>query len=178
MIRLVRSGGMVNADKHQGLTDLGTCPLNTAQKSSAIQFVGQLYGSSDCSSLNDLRCSKAEKNVSAKKLPPTEDSFHLHLLRCVYQLVIWRECNTGMCDRPRPLEYGWEEDDSQMYTPKMMSQSTAAPELLNNLVCDCETCSADCRCCANDQPCTEACSCEGTLPGLSDEADGRYCSNR
>ena len=126
-------------DKFQGLSDLGSGPLNLNKKNAATLFVGYLYGSHECESLNSLRCTKAAKNIPSKKLPPTEDSFNLNLLRCVYQLAIWRACTDGMTELPGPQEYGWERDDTQTYRPKAMSQSPAAPELLNNLVCDCDT---------------------------------------
>ncbi len=80
---------MTKANKFQGLASLGTGPLRQA----CTQFVGLLYGKSNCSSLNHLRVELAAKQGKTRvpriKLPPTEDSFVLHLLRCVYKLAIW-----------------------------------------------------------------------------------------
>ena len=61
-----------------------------------------------------------------------------------------------------PLEYGWEKDkNTQLLVPVMMTQSPAAPELLNDIVCEClNACVEKCICYKNSQPCTAACSCE------------------
>ena len=66
--------------------------LGKAEKAAATRLVGALYGKADCESFNELRCVwETRKNVSAKKLPPTDDIFELHLTRCILQLGIWRE---------------------------------------------------------------------------------------
>ena len=42
-----------------------------------------------------------------------------------------------------------------------MNKQISAPELLNNLSCDCEDfCTGDCLCTENKQPCTGICGCE------------------
>ena len=48
----------------------------------------------------------------------------------------------------------------------MMTQTCAPPELLNDLICDCEPNSCDEDCCylVNEQPCRDACQCKGALP--------------
>ena len=57
----------------------------------------------------------------------------------------------------------------------MMTQSPAAPELLNEILCDCESeCDDTCTCVLNGQACTKACTCEALLPTV----DGtKFCSN-
>lgn len=57
----------------------------------------------------------------------------------------------------------------------MMTQSPAAPELLNGILCNCETeCDDTCTCVLNGQACTKACICEALLPTV----DGtKFCSN-
>ena len=46
------------------------------------------------------------------------------------------------------------------YTPKMVSQLLAPPELLNDFVCFCEDlCSDECVNATNEKPCTQACNC-------------------
>ena len=79
-----------------------------------------LYGRNNCTDLNELRCEKATlENIAAKRLPPTDDSLQLRLL----------------IEIPGPVKYGHERcPESQKYYPKLISQTTAAPELLNNLV--------------------------------------------
>ena len=137
-----------------------------------IYFVGLLYGATHCDSLNKLRVDKVLKikRVKPRKLPPTDDSFSLHLLRCIYQLLIWKGCLTAMLDMPDPTEFGYMVDtDTGLYRPHVMSQSVAPPELLSDLVCECsDFCNEDCVCSANEQPCTHACECKGCVDDVDD----------
>ena len=50
--------------------------------------------------------------------------------------------------------------------PQMMSQSPAAPELLNDLACNCDNsvCDDNCTFFRNEQPCTLACKCKAAVP--------------
>ncbi len=143
----------------------------------AMKFVGAMYGKASCTSLNALRCEKAgKKNLQGKKLPPTEDSFHLHLLRCAYQLSIWRQADVSMAVLPAPTVCGYERrTDGSGLQPQMMAQPPAPPELLNDLVCDCvpDACAVECSCLDSGQPCTSACSCGAMLDG----EDGHLCAN-
>ena len=101
------------------------------------------------------------KKVKPRKLPPTDDSLIQHVLRCCYQLMIWKRALTSLVDLPSPTEYGYIIDaDTGLYMPQMIGQPLAPPELLNNLVCCCEDqCSDVCVCATNEQPCTQACGC-------------------
>ncbi len=174
---------MKKASKFQGMADLGTGPLNKAQQEACTAFVGALYGEDDCTSLNDIRCKKAkevQKNI--KKMPPTDNSLLQHMLRCIYQLCIWRTALSAVQDPPCATEYGYERDTvSKKLVPKWMSQPPAVPELLNDLVCTCapNKCHEHCTCLDNEQPCTAACACEAALPGLVDAeiAANAICTN-
>ena len=88
---------------------------------------------------------------------PIGHSFQLHLLRWVYQLTLWRQSLHAMIEIPGHVEYGHErERESQKYYPNLMSQTTATPELLNNLVYSCalNKCDEQCICAINEQLCT------------------------
>ena len=53
----------------------------------------------------------------------------------------------------------------------MMKQSEAAPEPLNDMICNCEPvgCNGEtCKCFVSRQSCTAACQCKAALPGLVD----------
>ena len=157
---------MQKAAMFQPLSNLGKgLTLENDVKAAAIKFVGAMYGKAECSSLNDLRCERArEKSITPKKLPPTEDSFELHVQRCIYQLIIWREAVIPMQDVFDPIDFGYEKTpDGLSVMPKLMNRSPAAPELLNDLVCNCKPklCATRCKCLENEQPCTAACNCEG-----------------
>ena len=133
-----------------------------------------MYGQDDCHSLNDIRAEKsAFKKVSAKKLPPTDHSFEQHMLRAVYQLFIWRNCTTPVIELPNASEFSFEWV-SEILQPKPMNQPAAAPELLNDVVCQCspDNYENDCVCRECEQPCTAACSCAATCP-----LDGNACAN-
>lgn len=167
-----------NASKFQELATLGSRHgISTNERASATRFVGSLYGNSNCRSLNSLRCEKAQSGASPKKLPPTDNSFSSHLLRTWGQLLVWREAtvaNPVACDI---MHAGFEfKITTNSLEPIMMTQSAAAPELLNDLVCECTVsgCNEDCTCAINLQPCTAACVCKAQLPEDDEEA---ICNN-
>ena len=127
---------MEKAVVHQSLKNLGTNEnVGKTEREACSHFVGALYGKMGCNSLNALRCEKAAKKVSPRKLPPTEDSFHQHVLRTAYQLMMWRQGDKSTFNIPDPLMFGYFRDESNLLCPVMMTQSVAAPELLNNLIC-------------------------------------------
>ncbi|MGH0129553.1 UNVERIFIED_CONTAM: hypothetical protein FKN15_014669 [Acipenser sinensis] len=113
---------MKDADTFQAMTTLGdTTKQGDGEKAAATQFVSCLYGESTfCGSLNDFRGEKAEKGNAVKKLPPTDDSFMLHLLQCLYQVLIWKHADIGMLDVPSPIHFE-KEVDGQL-RPKLVSQ--------------------------------------------------------
>ena len=148
----------------QGLADIGKeHSLSLTARLACVSFVGLLYGCNGCLSLNKLRVNRVleNKKVKPRKLPPTDDSFILHVLRCSYQIIIWMESLTSIVELPSPTDYGYEIDtDTGHYIPTLVSQPLAPPELLNDLVCFCEDlCSDACVCTTNEQPCTQACNC-------------------
>ena len=94
-----------------------------------------------------------------------------------------RPCtNTNL---PDATAYGYERIGNDGLQPKTMAapqqlagchrQQPAAPELLNDLVCDCQpdACAVDCSCLDSGQPCTSACNCEASVDG----EDGQLCAN-
>ena len=173
---------MQSAMKYQGLKDLGNGSLSKNQKLACTQFVGALHGNSDCTSLNEIRCTKAAKKVPAKKLPPTDNSFYLHLLRCTYQFMVWKSCLETTFGLPQQLimviNYFEDTDGKQYMRPQMMSQSPAAPELLNDLACNCDNsvCDDNCTFFRNEQPCTLACKCKAAVPWDTQD-ENRLCTN-
>lgn len=165
-------------DEYMGMETLGDeAVLIQDELLAATKFIGALYGKQGCTSLNLLRCEKGSK-MSGKKLPPTDNSFQLHVLRCLYQLYIWKHADTGMIEFPAVIDFGYESVDAEL-KPKMMSQPVAAPELLKDLVCDCkpnECHRVSCTCLSNEQPCTADCRCEAELP-YSDINENDICTN-
>jgi hypothetical protein len=119
-----------------------------------------MSGGKSRKTLHKLRCQKAKSSAHPRNLPPTVDSLTLHLLRCVVQLWIWRHATTANHQYPSLVDFGYEYDnDGTGIKPRLMSQPAAAPELLNDLVCECSLCTETCVCFRNKQPCTIACCC-------------------
>ena len=149
-----------------GLSSTGqSTDITSEQLAAATHFVGLVYGVGACASLNILRRTFVSSGKSKpRRLPPTSDSFLQHLLRCVYQLFIWTNAMTPNMPSLDPSDFGYMQTESGLYKPKYMTQSMAPPELLNDMVCVCEDhCSEDCICSNNEQPCTLACRCKGSL---------------
>jgi len=157
------------ADELEGLSELGIPQqmISPEAKLAAFRFVGLLYGHSNCTSLNCIRRDSmlGKKRVRPRKLPPTNDSFVLHLLRCTYKLLIWRSSLCPDIPPVDPLQYGYIQDrGTGLYVPQLMTQAVAPPELLNDLVCICpDQCTTNCACSTNEQPCTQACTCKGNI---------------
>ena len=157
---------MKDAAQFEPCATLGdSLTLEESQISTAVKFVCRLYGDTTCSSLNELRCQMAEKGVPVRKIPPTQDSFMLHLQRAMYQLYIWKHAHIPIHNISPATEYGYEKSEDGTLTPRMMTQQEAVPELLNLVVCECSegSCSFNCSCFYLNQPCTSACACEAAL---------------
>lgn len=62
-------------------------------------------------------------------------------MRCPFQLLMWRNALTAKTTMHVPSEYEYEYDAENKYLiPVLMSQAVPAPELLNDMVCECDTC--------------------------------------
>ena len=168
-----------HAEQLQDLEFLGsTSDISPEQQAACSKFVSLMYGHTS-DSLNAVRCKMArskKRQIVGKKLPPTEDSFFLHVKRTVYQLRVWRQAHLSIVDKPEPTEYGYEKDAQNRVSPKMMSQEPCAPELLNDFLCECppKECNASCICFKNAQPCTAACVCKAALAGPEESSP---CAN-
>lgn len=110
--------------------------ISRSVRESCTRFIGSLYGKAGCDSLNVLRCEKAAKKVTPRKLPPTEDSFEQHVLRTACQLMMWRQADRLLLEMPDPIFFGYFKETDGSLCPVMMTQSSAAPELLNDLPAD------------------------------------------
>ena len=151
-----------------GLTDLKKLgcdlrlPIENTIVDTAMKFACLLYNVKSIDRLNGARTLLAGKGKSGKFLPPTEATFGLHLLRTSYQVYVWRQAHMNSPNLPDPKQFGFEQNGDDIQA-KMNPANTpiSAPELLNQLVCDCEDHCDDASCCCvvNEQPCTEACGC-------------------
>jgi hypothetical protein len=109
-----------------------------------------------------------KKKGEARTLPPTEDTKVHYLIHILYEApVAYHE--PYMLD---PTKFVYEKVKS-----RMMTQSPSPPELLNDLVCSCppNMCLQTCKCLVNNQSCTNACRCNATVYGESE--DSPVCKN-
>ena len=71
--------------------DTGVYGVTPAIINDARILMAALYGKPPVSSLNTLREHMFANNKSdIRSFPPTEDKFYFHLLRALYQLVIYK----------------------------------------------------------------------------------------
>ena len=95
-------------DKFKPTANLGDIlPMDRGQQAAATHFICCLYGDNKCKTLNELKCEKTDKGIAAKKRPPTEDSFAIHLLRCAHQVYIRKHAHSGH-HVILPTRYGYE----------------------------------------------------------------------
>ena len=73
-------------EEFQALQFLGSNPdITDEERSTCTRFISMMYGQK-CDSLNAVRCKLAQserRQIVGKKLPPTDDSFFLNVLRAV-----------------------------------------------------------------------------------------------
>ena len=107
--------------RFQHLATLGeSTNISNQEKVACTRFVSCMYGQ-ESDTLNALRCKMAHRNVMGKKLPPTDNSFSLHVLRCAYQLMVWRQAIVPVQDLPDPLDFGYDKNENTFH-PQLMSQ--------------------------------------------------------
>ena len=72
----------------------------------------------------------------ARSLPPTEDSKTQHTLHFTLQLARYHQATVGIqeSDMWNQAEFGYEKEGG-ILKPRMMMQTPAPPEILNDLVC-------------------------------------------
>lgn len=156
---------MDNAAEFEPITTLGdSVTLEECHTSTAMKFVRSLHCNSKCNSLSALRSEKADEGMAAKKFPPTEDSFTLHLFTSMYQLYIWKFVHVSKVDVSLASQFGYEKEEDGSLPPKIMTENVASLELWN-LVCDYsgDSCISNCLYYGLNQPCTTACACEVPL---------------
>lgn len=171
------------AEDFQALAELGThSGVSAAEKAASQRFVCKIYGH-DGESLNTLRgtlAGREDRQTTGRKLPPTENSFELHLKRAAIQLIVWKNAHVPILEMPNPELYGYERDAANRLQPQVMSQGITAPELQNDVTCSCSdgACSLKlCKCFVNNQSCTAACSCQAYLPEDEFEDNVTWCTN-
>ena len=98
--------------------------------------------------------------IDPSKLPPTEDSANLHLLRVFLQITIQKKLDQFCLD---PCEWGWKKPNN-IFEPIQTLLECAPMNLLKFVRCKCKTgCSSNlCSCKKHGLPCVPSCkNCHG-----------------
>lgn len=96
-----------------------------------------------------------------RSLPPTEDAFKQHLLRCLYATLVQKRAHVQHPTLPAVTSFGWIMGT---YLQPVSMLKPPFPELTQSLAsCKCVTsrCIRNCSCKKSKVPCCVACRCEG-----------------
>ena len=128
----------------------------------ARQLLVSLYGHTGFDSLDVLReHSFASSNGDLRSIPPTEDSFHLHLLRALYQLAMYKRAHMSDMNLPLPTEFGRKVMNGNLVPIMMLKEPR--PKKTKPAFCKClkSKCLRNCSCAAHSVQCIIACKCTG-----------------
>ena len=145
--------------------DNGTFEVTEQVVRDATFFFTALYGKKGEYNLNILREHMyASSKSDLRILPPTDDAFHLHLLRALYQLALYKTAYLSDMNLPPPTDFGRVLIDGRL-SPVLMT-IPAKPNIQESPRCSCKTskCLKRCSCAAAGLPCCVRCSCMGRQP--------------
>lgn len=134
--------------------------VSEAIEESARKYICALYRRKDFpGSLDELRCHLFQsKNSDIRSIPPTSNAFSLHLMRALYQILIWKRATSNRLELPPPTDFGRQLKDGCLVAtlmtkpPKPTSQPTKCH-------CGKDKCRSRCRCRKSGFQCTLACKC-------------------
>ena len=136
---------------------------------SARTLVLRLYGSKggQCKTLDDWRYVFATTtDKPAAQLPPTEDAFHQHASRAIYQTLVWSQSHVPKPEMEDPVGHGWYENDGLQ--PVLFKRKPAQAKVrdLTHLFCtdgDCKD-GTKCTCVLAGIKYIEICGCDNHCP--------------
>ena len=151
-------------------------------KDDARKLFIQLYGNQPGPTLDTLREHMfASHKGDIRTLPPTEDAFHFHLLRALFQLLIYKHAHHSELILPDVSQFGRTFIDDKL-VPVLMTKP-AKPTGVKPTFCRClrSNCLRRCPCKKADVHCIVACACFGRDGRCgrshSDSSDGDSESN-
>ena len=82
--------------------------ISEAIKESALKYICALYGRKDFfGSLDELCCHLFQTKTSdIRATPSTSDAFYLHLMRSLYQILIWKRATSTRLMLPSSTDFG------------------------------------------------------------------------
>ena len=130
-------------------------------RSEARHFVASLYGKGSFDNLDLLRQHIFPSGTDLRLMPPTDDAFHQHVLRCMYQLLLYHRARSSQLQLPPPTEFGRKIVDGRL-CPVMMTKAPKPPNV-KNAACKCKAtrCLRNCSCAREKLRCFVGCLCLG-----------------
>ena len=150
----------------QPLAEYGMPGISTeildAIKESALKYICALYGRKYFSgSLDELRCHLFQTKTSdIRSIPPTSDAFYLHLMRSLYQILIWKRATSTRLMLPSPTDFGRHMKDGCLMAT-LMTKSLKTKQQPTKCNCQKNKCRSHCRCRNGGVLCSLACKCCG-----------------
>lgn len=123
-----------------------------------------LYGGQTFSSLAALRTHLFIAGGNSKDLrclPPTEDSFRQHLLRCLYATLVQKRAHVPHPVLPVVTTFGWTMETFLQPVPMLLPPFPELTQSLTSCKCVASKCTKNCSCKKSKVPCCVACKCEG-----------------
>ena len=100
----------------------------------------------------------ASSKSDIRSLPPTDDAFHFHYLRALYQLLIYKRAYRCKLDLPPATEFGRYVIDGVLVTKLIRKIGT--PSFVIQKFCRCKgKCVKNCSCAKRNIKCTAGCLC-------------------
>ena len=124
----------------------------------------------------------SQTDLAANMLPPTEDSFYHHVMRCLYQTKLWCNSHIAKPTLPDPDGHGWHKLPDGTLDLKFFEKEVAPVTLqdVTRLYCVDDKCSNDVnylRFLAG-LTCIEACSCIDCPNSLKDDYGIQHAENK
>lgn len=100
---------------------------------------------------------------SLDMIPPTQQALFQHILRAVYQAIIWMQALKPHQDLPDASDWGWIKDTkSKVWSPFWTILPDASKGCALLFHCSClKACKGNCKCSKAHLRCTLLCQCKG-----------------
>ena len=129
----------------------------------ARKVFSTLYGCPHIDNLNKLRQHAfAGSKSDLRVLPPTEDAFYQHTLRCLYQLILYKRAHLSNLSMPAITDYGRKIVDGKLQPVMMTRAAKPMFAVINSCKCKTTRCLRICACAKASVPCSIRCNCLGS----------------
>ena len=150
-------------DSVQQLSEFGGSYSLSISLDIARRYVLLLYGkrSKNCNTLDELRYALASTtDKQTAMLPPIEDAFKQHVIRALFQAIIWLQSHVAKPEVKDPAGNGWTRGGDVSLEYKLYEKHWAPLEVrdITHLYCNDKDCkvSDKCPCLLAGLPCIES----------------------